>query len=76
MIQLFPPAGSAVEWIYVGTKEHLNKYPDLDHDMAEVRARLDKYTESPTPANTRALEKSTQSFVERSLQAFGFDWKV
>lgn len=73
MIELFP-GGCAVEWIYVGTKQHLAKYADLDQDMADVRARLDRYTDSPSPANARSLEKGTEDFVQRSLKAFDLDW--
>jgi hypothetical protein len=74
MIELFP-GGCAVEWIYVRTKEHLAKYPsDLDQDMTDVRARLDRYTDSPSPGNARLLEKSTEDFVQRSLKAFDLDW--
>ena len=68
--------GCAVEWIYwAGNDETLGKYPgSLDADMSEVRKRLDKYTKSPTPQNTRLLENTAQQFQEKSLKAFNLDW--
>jgi hypothetical protein len=75
MIALFPGSSFAIEWIYVAAKDALSAYPgDLDQDLADVRAKLDKYTESPSPANTRSLEKTAQDFLQRSLKAFDLDW--
>jgi hypothetical protein len=75
MIALFPGSSFAIEWIYGAAKDALSAYPgDLNQDMAAVRAKLDKYTESPSPANTRSLEKTAQDFLERSLKAFDLDW--